>query len=65
MKNKFKSTEEKLNKLVEEIKDPALSIDQMIEKADKAYQLIKEAKDYLRDAEQKVERWSEDQTAID
>jgi exodeoxyribonuclease VII small subunit len=60
MKNKFKNIEEKLNKLVEEMKEPSLSIDQMIEKAQKAYQLIKEGKEYLREAEEKVEKWSHD-----
>lgn len=58
MKNKFKLIEEKLAKLAEEMKKPELSIDELMAKAKKAYELIEEGKNYLTEAQTKIEQWS-------
>ena len=59
MKNKFKQIEERLAKIAEEMKDPELSIDELMAKAKKAYELIEEGKAYLNEAQSKIEQWSQ------
>lgn len=62
MKNKFQQIESKLEKTLEEMKNPNLSIDELMAKAQKAYELIKEAKNYLNEAETKIETWNAQNT---
>lgn len=58
MKNKFQQIESRLEKTLEEMKNPNLSIDDLMAKAQKAYELIREAKQYLSEAETKIEIWN-------